>query len=453
MSYAEILGRFLADTWYEDIPEEPIAIAKERLLDTIGAMIAGRAGWAYGNELIDAMRPLGTGSSLVLGPDSELRFPAARAAMLDATFAHAVELDDGHAFAGVHAGAVVVPTALIMGEELHASGKEILAAIVLGYEVVYRLAVAQSPNLIDNGFHPSAICGTVGAMAVAGKLMKLNARQMANGLGMSALQAAGLMESTVSGQQSKCVMVGNAAFNGISCAYVARANIEGCTSAFDGRTGMFLAMSKLVVSEKTLKDLGKVYSIGNTYNKFYPTCRHAQPAIEAALNLAEKHGINPDEVEHIEVGTHRVAYELTGIIHAPKTPGEAKFSIAYGIAAALMDRSVTVRHLTAPYYTNENYLRIARKVTTRIDEQVASQYPRRRGATVDIYMQNGEVFFTDCYDLKGSPQNPAGVDALIKKFKSAAIGLLTDFAIQKVMNLCSGFEMAEAKELLTLLNW
>ena len=249
MSYATILAEFIANTNYEDIPAETIAVAKERLLDTIGAMIAGRAGWAYGNALIEAMKPLGLGNSSVLGPDKESRFPAARASMLNATVAHAIELDDGHTFAGVHAGAVIVPTALVMGAELGASGKEVLTAIVLGYEAVYRMAVAQSPLLIDHGFHPSATCDTVGAMAVTGKLMKLDAQQLANGLGMSALQAAGLMEATVSGQQSKCVMVGNAAYAGICCAYVARAGMEGSTTAFDGKTGLFQAMSKPIQAE------------------------------------------------------------------------------------------------------------------------------------------------------------------------------------------------------------
>lgn len=92
------------------------------------------------------------------------QFPAARAAALNTTFAHAIELDDGHKFAGVHAGAVIIPTALIMAQECGANGEETLAAIVLGYETVYRLAVSQSPELIEHGFHPSATCDTIGAM-------------------------------------------------------------------------------------------------------------------------------------------------------------------------------------------------------------------------------------------------------------------------------------------------
>ena len=454
MSYATIIAEFIANTNYEDIPTETIAVAKERLLDTIGAMIAGRAGWAYGSALVEAMKPLGLGNSPILGPDRESRFPAARAAMLDATFAHAIELDDGHTFAGVHAGAVIIPTALVMGAELGASGKEILTAIVLGYEAVYRMAVAQSPQLIDHGFHPSATCDTVGAMAVTGKLMKLNAQQLANGLGMAALQSSGLMEATVSGQQSKCVMVGNAAYAGIACAYVARVGLEGCTTAFDGKTGLFQAMSKPLRAEEVLKDLGKPFLIGNTYVKFYPTCRHAQPAIEAALNLIEKNSIRPEQVEHIDVGTHRVAYELTGVIHAPQNPGEAKFSIAYGIAAALADHGVAVRHLTEPFYTNERYLETARKVTTTIDEHVNALYPKRRGAKVTICLKDGAVCTEECYDLKGSPQNPVGFEELRNKFVVAATGLLSDNAIRTVLQKCADLEQEkDAGDLLALLNW
>lgn len=454
MKFTEEFAKFAAETNYKDIPPEIITAAKERLLDTIGAMLAGRAGWAYGDALLDAVRDLGSGHHAVIGPRREKCFPAARAAMLNATFAHAIELDDGHKFAGVHAGAVVVPTALAMGQELGASGEEVLAAIVLGYEAVYRIAVAQSPELIDHGFHPSATCDTVGAMAVAGKLMKLDAQQMANGLGMAALQSAGLMEATVSGQQSKCVMVGSAAFSGISCAYMARAGLEGCRTAFEGKAGLFQAMSKQVAVEDALKYLGKPFLITDTYNKFYPTCRHSQPAIEAVLNLAVSCNIAPEEVDHIEVGTHHVAYDLTGKIKRPLNPGEAKFSIAYGAAAALLDHGVAVRHLKEAFYTQKKYLDISDKVSVYIDPEVEALYPARRGAAVSIYMKDGTVYKEVCYDLKGSPQNPVGYDELVRKFITAATGLLCDAAIREVLNRCSNFEAeTELGSFLSLLNW
>lgn len=448
------LAEFIANTTYDSLPSEIISVAKERLLDTIGAMLAGRAGWAYGNALAEAMKSMGSGHYAIIGENAERCYPAARAAMLDATFAHAIELDDGHKFAGVHAGAVVIPTALVMGEELGASGKEILTAIVMGYEVVYRLAVAQSPQLIDHGFHPSATCDTVGAMAVTGKLMKLDCEQLANGLGMAALQASGLMEATVSGQQSKCVMVGNAALNGISCAYVAQAGLEGCRTAFEGKTGLFQAMSKQISPEQVMENPGKPFLIADTYNKFYPTCRHSQPAIEAALNLALAHKIDPEQVQRIEVGTHHVAYELTGIIHEPHNSGEAKFSIAYGVAVALLDHGVAVRHLKEEAFRQDRYLKLAARVSICVDQDVDALYPKRRGAVVRIFMKDGTEYEESCYDLKGSPQNPVGFTELVGKFETAATGLLTPENIRHVRERCAAFEQeTEIGSFMELLNW
>lgn len=454
MQLTQNFAKFIVETEYENLPQDICRLAKERLLDTIGAMLAGRAGWNYAEALMDATAQLGKGDRTPIGPKPQHRFPAARVAMLNATFAHAIELDDGHKFAGVHAGAVVVPTALEIGAELGCSGKQILTAIVLGYEIVYRLAVAQSPTLINHGFHPSATCDTIGAMVVAGKLMNLNEEQMANGIGMAGLQAAGLMEATVSGQQSKCVMVGNAAFNGISCSYISQQGLEGTTTVFEGKMGLFRAMSKEISPEEVCNELGQTYLIGDTYNKFYPTCRHSQPAIEAALNLAGAHNIDADQVERVKVGTHQVAYDLTGTIHEPQTPGEAKFSIPYGIALALKEHGVSVLHLQEKYYTNPDYLAIAKRVSVHIDGDVNAQYPKRRGAKVEIIMKDGTELIGECYDLKGSPQNPVGFDEIEKKFVTGATGLLTTKAIDTLLNRCANFENEmDISNFLKLLNW
>jgi len=454
MELTRELGNFIVQTDYDNLPAEIQQAAKERLLDTIGAMIAGRAGWAYGDALIAAMKNLGSGTCSVIGPDHGSCFPAARAAMINAAFAHAIELDDGHKFAGVHAGAVIIPTALAIGQDVGATGKEILAAIVIGYEIVYRLAVAQSPDLIERGFHPSATCGTVGAMAVAGKLLGLNEQQMANGLGMSVLQASGMMEATVSGQQSKCVMVGNSAFNGIACAYVAQAGLEGCLTAFEGKTGLFHGMSRCIAPEEVTAGLGRDYWIVDTYNKFYPTCRHAQPAIEAVLDLAVEYDIDPAQVERILVGTHHVAYELTGLIYEPKNPGEAKFSIPYGVAAALVDHGVAVRHLEKQAFQNKKYLDLAQKVQVFIDEKINGLYPKKRGAQIQITLKDGTIYSRECFDLKGSPQNPVNFDALKNKFVISATNLLSNESIAKIQQLCTEFERGkEVSQLLSLLNW
>lgn len=453
----ELSGRladFLVGTEYDRIPAATVAQAKERILDTLGAALAGYAGWDYTGRFLAACATLGTGGRPVIGPRSGARFPAARAAMINAAMAHAVELDDGHKNAGVHAGAVVVATALTLGADLGRTGKEVLTAVVLGYEVAYRLAVGMSPSLIDGGFHPSAICGTVAAAAVAGKLMGLTRDRLANALGLSGLFASGLMEATVSGQQSKCVMVGQAALNGISAACYAKQELEGPLTVFEGKSGMLRAMGGRADPDVLLHGLGEPFWIKDTYNKFYPTCRHAQPAIEAARELAREHRLDWREVERVLVDTHRVAYRLTGTITGPKNPGEAKFSIPYGVALALIDREVAVRHLTAEFYEDPRYLELARRVTVRIDPRMDALYPERRGASVEILMKDTSSCGRVCYDLKGSPQNPAGVGELRAKFAANAAGLLDANARDRLLERTDVFEReTDLTDYLALLNW
>lgn len=440
MYLTEGLAKFIASTEYSSLPEEVRRIAEERLMDTAGAMLAGCSDWVYTEELLRAMDHLGRGSIAVVGQRSAHRYPAARAAMINAAFAHAIELDDGHKNAGIHAGAAAVSTALALGEETGADGKAVLTAIVIGYEIAYRLAAAQSPDLIRRGFHPSAVCDTLGAMAAAGKLLGLTEKQLAAGLGMAALQAAGLMEATVSGQQSKCIMVGNAVFAGIGCAYTAREGIEGCLSALEGKSGLFKAMSRESAKDGILEGLGSTYLIGDTYSKLYPTCRHAQPAIEAVLNLMEKQAMGPAAIEEVEVGTHRVAYDLTGRIKIPRTAGEAKFSIPYGVAAAILDKTVSVSHLKEKAYRDPKYLAVANKVKVFVDPAVDALYPKKRGARVLIRLKDGRELQEECYDLKGSPQNPIDLKELTKKFTDIGQSLLPPETVSAILTRCGAFE-------------
>lgn len=447
MYLTQEFAAFIAGTNYDDLPEQVVDLAKERIMDTMGAAIAGSANWEYAAQLREACKKLGSGNCGVLG--GERCYPAAHAAMINATYAHSIELDDGHKNAGCHAGAVVVSTALTMARALGKSGKELIAAVVLGYEVTYRIATHINPAQINKGFHPSSNCGVYGAAAVAGKLMGLNEAQLANALGQAGMLASGTMEATKSGQRAKCVQVGNAAYNGIFAATLAESGMEGCLSALEGPNGLFATQSENVNVKDVCRDLGRVYTIGDTYNKMYPSCRHAQPGIEAALELGVEHGIDPNAVAAIHIGTHKVAYELTGIIKKPKNSGEAKFSLAYGSAAALCKHSFGVTSLTERSYTDPEILRLADKVTCEIDPDVQALFPKKRGAKVRIELNDGTAYEKEIYDLKGSPDNPVGWEELQAKFEENAKNVLSDEQIRNLLRMLKHLEsVSELTELL-----
>ena len=450
MYLTERFAAFIAGTNYDDLPEQVVKEAKERIMDTLGAAIAGSVNWEYAAQLREACKKLGNGDCGVIGGES--CYPAAHAAMINATYAHSVELDDGHKNAGCHAGAVVVPTALTMAQSLGKSGKEFITAVALGYEVTYRIASHVNPAQINKGFHPSSNCGAYGAAAVAGKLMGLNKEQLANALGQAGMLASGTMEATKSGQRAKCVQVGNAAYNGILAACLAQAGMEGCLTALDGPNGLFATQSENVDAEDVCRGLGKVYTIGDTYNKMYPSCRHAQPGIEAALDLGVEHGIDPDDVAAIRIGTHKVAYDLTGLIKEPKNSGEAKFSLAYGCAVALREHGFGVADLMEQSYTDSETLKLADRVTCEIDPNVQALFPKKRGAKVRIELKNGTVYEKELYDLKGSPNNPVSTEELTRKFMSSARAAMPEERAEKLLSTLRTVEQqADMSDLVELL--
>ncbi|MTI56608.1 MmgE/PrpD family protein [Geosporobacter ferrireducens] len=432
MTICEDFARFIYQTKYEDLQEDVISVAKERILDTVGALIAGYSNWDYSKVFIESSRFIDCGDYKAIGSEKN-EFSMARVAMINSTFAHSVELDDGHKNAGCHAGAVVVPTALAIAQKLGISGKDLILAVVLGYEITYRVAVSVNPAQIGKGFHPSSNCGVFGAVAVAAKLMSLSEAQIANALGQASMLASGTMEATISGQSAKCVQVGYAAYSGIQASILAKAGLEGCITALEGKFGLFNLQSEKVDVENVCKDLGTRYLIADTYNKMYPTCRHAQPGIEAVIELIKEHQFQPDEVSLIKIGTHEVAYNLTGIIQAPKDSGEAKFSLAYGAAVAMTEHAFGVTHLMPEFYNNNKIIDLAKKVECEIDETIQSVFPKKRGAKVKIFMTDGSVFEKTLFDLKGSPNNPVGWQELEEKFIANTLSVFSRAQVNKLI--------------------
>lgn len=448
----ERFAEFILNTGFEDLPEPIVSLTKERILDSVGAILAGAGNWTYREPFLRACENMGTGdcSAFTTG---DRKFPAARAVMIDATFGHAVELDDGHKFAGAHAGTVVVPVALTLADLRGLSGKDVIAAVVAGYDIVYRIAAAMAPAQIDKGFHPTSNDDTLGAAAAAGKLLGLDRERLASALGLAGLYASGLMEATVTGQLSKCVMVGNAAYSGMEAVYLAEQGMEGTVSVFEGKDGFFRTKSEHVDLEEVCRGLGETYLITDTYSKMYPTCRHAQPAIEGVLNLMEKYHFGPEDVEKVWVGTHEVACTLTGKIKAPRDSGEAKFSSAYGIAVALYEKGFGVCHLNPEYTTDPRYLAMAKKVTVEQDPQVQAVYPKKRGAKVRVTLKDGRTLDEEIYDLKGSPNNPVGFEEIRNKFTANVKSLMPagdmERLIEMIMNLETMDSVRPVMEILT----
>ena len=238
----EILAGYAAKLRYEDIPAHVLARAKECLIDTIGISLRG-GGMEWSRIITDYVREeASVGRARVLGT-SEVKVGAASAALANGVLAHALELDSlRKPGAGVHPGAIIVAAALAAAQDCGATGKELITAIVAGFEVVMRIGAATQHSAEPRGFHAPGLTGPFGAAAAAGRLMKLSAEQMTEAFGIAGSTCSGVMQFAVEGRGAmvKRLHIGRAAQNGVMAARLAAKGFSGPRQILEGPKG-FLA--------------------------------------------------------------------------------------------------------------------------------------------------------------------------------------------------------------------
>src|ERR1051325_11476296 len=241
----ETLAGYVADLRFDDIPPQVLERARVLTLDFLGSAIRARSEAESTPSLLKMLEALaldGNGEATVFG-DTKTWTPAV-AALLNGALGHSLDFDDTHADSSLHASAPVVPAAFAVGEMVGASGREVLTAIVAGYEVCCRLGNALDPTShYARGFHPTATAGTYGAAAAAGKLFGLSREQIVATFGVSGSQAAGSLQFLVNGAWNKRYQVGAAAMNGVIAATLARNNFVGSSESVEGKHGLLVGYS------------------------------------------------------------------------------------------------------------------------------------------------------------------------------------------------------------------
>lgn len=334
------LAAYVADLRYDDIPAEVATRAKALTLDFLGSAVRARRDAESTPSLLETLAALGldgAGEATVCG-DARTYTPAV-AALLNGAFGHSLDFDDTHADSSLHPSAPVVPAALAVGEIVQASGRDVLAAIVAGYEVCCRLGNALDPTShYARGFHPTATAGTFGAAAAAAKLYGLSAERIVAAFGVSGSQAAGSLQFLLNGAWNKRYQVGAAAMNGVIAATLARNGFVGATEAVEGRHGLLAGYSDAARPDKAVAGLGRVYETMNIGVKPYPSCRYTHAAVDALIALRREHNLTPDTIRRVEIGLHRNGITLTGDAatkrHA-RSVVDGQFSMYFTAALAL----------------------------------------------------------------------------------------------------------------------
>jgi 2-methylcitrate dehydratase PrpD len=334
------LAAYVANLKFEDIPHPVLERAKILILDFLGSAVRARRDAESTPALLKTLQALaldGSGESTVFG-DSKSWTPAV-AALLNGALGHSLDFDDTHADSSLHPSAPVVPAAFAVGELVGASGRDVLTAIVAGYEVCCRLGNALDPTShYARGFHPTATAGTYGAAAAAAKLFGLTKQQIIAAFGVSGSQAAGSLQFLVNGAWNKRYQVGAAAMNGVIAATLARNDFIGATESIEGVHGLLAGYSDDAHPDKAVADLGVVYETMKIGVKPYPSCRYTHAALDALIAMRRDHNLTPDQIKRVEIGLHRNGITLTGDAATKRHPTSivgGQFSMFFTGAVAL----------------------------------------------------------------------------------------------------------------------
>ena len=341
MPLTEDLGAFVARVGAEGAPPEARAIAKTGFIDCIGTMIAGSREPVTAT-LLAALEPLPPGTVRLWFGDT--RTAASEAALVMGVAAHALDYDDV-ALRG-HPSAALVPAILAAAQELGSTGAQMLDAYVAGYEVWANLVERETDVHHMKGWHPTGIFGAIGAAAACAVLRRLDAKRASCALGLGASQSAGLMANF--GSMAKPFHAGRAAQAGLMAARLAAAGFTAQPDALEHPQGFLAAVSPAgnVDRERGAGDLGRTWRIvDERLNiKKYPTCYYTHRALDAVLDLVEKTPLAAGDVKQVDVAISREnAIVLRN--HRPATALDAKFSIEFAMAAALVARKVGLAEL------------------------------------------------------------------------------------------------------------
>jgi len=417
----ERFAEFISQTNCEDLPKEVVHQAKRCILDLIGVTLAG-------SNL--GLAPLATDFVCSLGGEKEAtiigdgrKIPAFHAAFVNGVRGHTLDMDDGHRYANGHPGVVTIPAAIALAEKGNMTGKELIEAVVVGYETFIRIGTAINPSHLKRGFHTTGTVGPLAAAAACSKLLGLNKVEIENALAIAGLQGAGLLEVLTSGQMMKPLQPGRATQAGLMASLLAQGGAEGPVLIFEGEKGFIRAFSDGVNAGDLGRDLGSNFEIMNTYVKLHAACRHVHSTLDAVGKIMEESEITIDEIEKIDVYTYSVAYQLTGKNREAQTELAAKFSLPVSVGLMLCYGKAGVDQYTPECIANPAVQDLAKRVNVMVDEERDDAYPRERSARVDIETK-GASYTHEVVISKGEPENPASDEELKEKFLPNAAKIL-----------------------------
>jgi 2-methylcitrate dehydratase PrpD len=397
------------------IPANVLQKAREAFIDTIGVCIFG-AGLPWGRMVIDYAQLYGAGGTgTILGTDLKVSSPMA--ALANGVLGHAFELDNlRQPSMGVHHGSTLIPPALAVGEEVHASGRDLLAAFVAGTEVMSRIGLASDNTAEKVGFHSPGITGAFGSTVVAGRLFGLSEEQMVNAFGIAGSLCSGLLAFTKAGNGGmvKRLHAGRASESGVLAARLAKSGFTGPDTVLEGKFGVFEAFTRGPKMERLLDGLGTRWETLRICVKCYAAHITAHTPIRLLEDLKREHGFSGDDIAEIRAATSEKVLSHHNIV-GPKDVATSQYSLPFCLAiAAYRDPRQPSSFLNAPH-EDPALKDLAKRVKLTLNEESAE--PGKAWATkLELVLRDGRILKAEGNGFRGAPDTPMSEAELDGKF-------------------------------------
>ncbi len=442
MGATQRLAQFSSSLRFDDLPSEVVSKAKLCILDTLGCCIFG-ASLQPVQKLAAVVTAEGAAqSATVFG--MPLRTSASLAALLNGTSAHAFQLDEIHLESTLHPGSLALPAAFALAEAgRDVGGRELITAMVAGYEVGIRIGLAAKGGMFKSGFHNQGTTGVFVAAAAAARILGLAGHQTQHAFGIAGSQAAGLM-AVQAGAMTKSFHSGRAAQSGIYAAQLARSGYTGILDVLDGAYGTFFSSFLDEWSEPVLTEgLGTRWETLRVGFKPAPASNGSITAMTAMDAIMREHRLAATDIEQV------TAYVSDNTLHHCGWPYEgdriqsvlsAQMNLLYGIAVMALERQSGTEQFVESKIRDPEILKFIARIQVEHEPKFDRDNGRYRVACrLVVRCKNRVVHETTVLYRKGSPEDPMTDEQLRKKFVMLTKGIIGDRCVQ-VANVVSRLE-------------
>jgi 2-methylcitrate dehydratase PrpD len=444
---SERLASWVVGLDYGDLPADVIAMAKRLVLDQLGLQLRGST--LTNVEPVRAVATALGGRGEATATGSGTRVSAPQAAWVNGTLGHSAEYDDAHMSAW-HTSSAVVPAALAAAEREGRSGTELITAIVAGVQAMGVPGSVAGNGMLTRGWHGSKVLGVFGAAAAAGRILGLDAAQLANAFGIAASDAGGTMEYDRSGGEVKRLHAGSASRTGVEAALLAQRGLTGPATIFEGHRGIFAMFGGAEDGTVPADEEWDRWQILATMFRFYPAVAATHPPLDALRRLREQEPIDPADVVAITVGLPAWAVGHGAAIVRPTDAISAQFSLAFGLGLQLVTGENRPQDYFDPrWWSDPEILRIADAVVP-----VAMEIPGgdpNLSARVEIELRDGRRLDAYQAGFHGHPVWPATDKDIEDKFRANLDGVTSKETAQAIIDIVTSLEHTASVRAVTVL--